>query len=84
MRSIFAWLGHKDASTTRTEAAVPEPRCCFCQKAQHNVTNLIAGLENLRICDECVALMCDIIAEQNDKWRKRQIKRLMKRDSFSK
>ena len=59
---------------------MPEPRCCFCQKAQHKVTNLIAGPENLRICDECVALMCGIIAEQNDKWRKRQIKRLMKRD----
>ena len=84
MRSIFARLRHKDASTTRTEAAVPEPRCCFCQKAQHKVTNLIAGPENLRICDECVALMCGIIAEQNDKWRKRQIKRLMKRDSLSK
>jgi ClpX C4-type zinc finger protein len=84
MRSIFARLGHNDASATRTEAAVPEPRCCFCQKAQRNVTNLIAGPENLRICDECVALMCDIIAEQNDKWRKRQIKRLMKRDSLSK
>ena len=84
MRSIFAWFRHKDASTTGTEGAVPEPRCSFCQKDRHKVANLIAGPENLRICDGCVALMCDIIAEENDKWRKRQIKRLMKRDSFSK
>jgi len=64
---IFAWFRHQDASTTRTEAAVPEARCCFCQKGQHKAANLIAGPENLRICDECVALMCDIIAEQNDR-----------------
>jgi ATP-dependent protease Clp ATPase subunit len=63
-------------------AAVPERRCRFCQKAESKVSKLVAGPEDLTICDECIALLCDIVAEEDAKWRKRQIKRLLKRDSL--
>ncbi len=54
-------------------------RCNFCKKSQDEVANLIAGPDGLAVCDECVALFCDIIGEENEKWRKRQIESLMKR-----
>ena len=82
MRSIFC-LAPAQVSVHNSYGGRRAWRCCFCQKTQHKVANLIAGPENLRIGDECVALMCNIIAEENDRWRKRQIKRLMKRDSLS-
>jgi hypothetical protein len=37
--------------------------CSFCGKSQDEVRKLIAG-ENVHICDECVDLCNDIIAEE--------------------
>jgi len=37
-------------------------RCSFCGKRQDQVKKLIAGPSRVYICDECVALCSDIIA----------------------
>jgi hypothetical protein len=34
--------------------------------------------KDLFICDECIALMMEIVAQQNKRWRDRQIDRLTK------
>ncbi len=39
------------------------PRCSFCNKTQDQVRKLIAG-PNAFICDECIGLCSDIIAEE--------------------
>ena len=39
------------------------PRCSFCGKAQNQVKRLVAG-PNVFICDECISLCNDILAEE--------------------
>ncbi|MBV8772300.1 MAG: ATP-dependent Clp protease ATP-binding subunit ClpX, partial [Deltaproteobacteria bacterium] len=39
--------------------------CSFCGKSQDEVRKLIAG-PTVYICDECIDLCNDIIAEEND------------------
>ncbi|PKV01023.1 ATPase AAA [Bifidobacterium pseudolongum subsp. pseudolongum] len=41
-------------------------RCSFCGKSEHEVGRLVAGA-GVAICDECVALCVDIIAEERSK-----------------
>jgi hypothetical protein len=41
-------------------------RCSFCRKSQHDVRKMIAG-PNVYICDECVDICLDIIAEPGDR-----------------
>ena len=38
-------------------------RCSFCNKSQDEVRKLIAG-PGVYICDECVELCCEILAEE--------------------
>jgi len=52
---------------------LPETRASGCR--------LIAGPDGLHIRDGCVGLLCDIIAEEDAKWRKRRLKRLLARDA---
>ncbi len=40
------------------------PRCSFCQRTQDEVTRLIAGPDDVYICDECVELCVEILAEE--------------------
>lgn len=40
-------------------------KCSFCGKSQEQVRKLIAG-PNVYICDECVGLCTDIVAEEYD------------------
>ena len=40
-------------------------RCSFCSKSQSEVRKLIAG-PNVYICDECIEICTDIIAEERD------------------
>jgi hypothetical protein len=40
--------------------------CSFCGKGQHQVQKLIAGPRGVFICDECVGLCNDVIAERAD------------------
>jgi len=38
-------------------------KCSFCHKSQDRVEKLIAGPEDVYICNECVALCVDILGE---------------------
>jgi len=38
--------------------------CSFCFQSQHNVRKLIAGIGSIFICDECVALCEEVIADR--------------------
>jgi hypothetical protein len=38
--------------------------CSFCGKGQREVRKLVAGPNNVYICDECIALCCDILVEE--------------------
>ena len=46
------------------EKTVPELRCSFCDKPQSEVIKLISGQSGIAICNECVDLCNDIIAEE--------------------
>ena len=50
---------------TRT-AAEEALRCSFCGKSQHNVVRLVAG-PGVYICNECVDLCDQVIAEELDR-----------------
>jgi ATP-dependent protease Clp ATPase subunit len=46
-------------------------RCSFCDKRDDEVEQLVAGPTiEIAICDECVVLCCEIIAEQRADARK--------------
>ena len=48
-------------ATRRSDSTV---RCSFCGKSESQVRRMIAGPNNVFICDECVALCGDIIGEE--------------------
>jgi ATP-dependent Clp protease ATP-binding subunit ClpX len=48
-------------STTETGN---EQRCSFCRRSKPEIDRLIAGLEGVFICNECVGLCYDILAEE--------------------
>ncbi len=50
---------------TRTNTGGTSLRCSFCSKSQSEVRKLIAG-PNVYICDECIEICTDIIAEERD------------------
>jgi tetratricopeptide (TPR) repeat protein len=57
-----------------------EPGCSFCAKSRREVKKLIAG-PGVMICDECIGLCNDIIAEAHPKGREaRQKERRIKRN----
>ena len=41
-------------------------RCSFCGKSQEQVRKLIAGSNNVFICDECIELCAEILEEEFD------------------
>ena len=51
--------------------------CSFCGKSQHEVRKLIAG-PSVFICDECIELCNDIIAEEWEEEKSREIRSLPK------
>jgi ATP-dependent Clp protease ATP-binding subunit ClpX len=50
---------------TRNSSSNSSLRCSFCSKSQSEVRKLIAG-PNVYICDECIEICTDIIAEERD------------------
>ncbi len=51
--------------TTMAENTLPhEPRCSFCGKDRSEVHRLIEGPSDVYICDECVLLGAEILAEE--------------------
>ena len=53
--------------------------CSFCKKPQNLVRKLIAGPDNVYICDECTALCSDIVAEETY-YEEKKSKKALKRD----
>ena len=41
-----------------------EPRCSFCSKSRSEVNHLIEGVPDVYICDECVMLGAELLAEE--------------------
>ncbi len=50
---------------SRNSSSNSSLRCSFCSKSQSEVRKLIAG-PNVYICDECIEICTDIIAEERD------------------
>ncbi len=53
--------------------------CSFCKKPQNLVRKLIAGPDNVFICDECTALCSEIVAEETY-YEEKKSKKILKRD----
>src|SRR2546428_2933459 len=52
-------------------------KCSFCGKSQNDVRKLIAG-PTVYICDECIELCNDIIAEELEEEKSRELRSLPK------
>jgi ATP-dependent Clp protease ATP-binding subunit ClpX len=61
----------------RTREANGVLKCSFCGKSQNDVRKLIAG-PTVYICDECIELCNDIIAEEWEEEKSREIRSLPK------
>ena len=46
------------------QARKPRYCCSFCHKSQEEVGRLIAGQDAVYICDECIGLCREILAEE--------------------
>jgi len=57
------WPFTKHGRPSSTGALRREGRCSFCNKHQNDVRKLIAG-PGVYICDKCIALCDDIVAEE--------------------
>ena len=59
---------NQESEPVPASAGTHEPKktlyCSFCFKSQHDVRKLIAGPANIFICDECVGLCDEIIADR--------------------
>ena len=62
-------------------AELQSTRCLLCNEPGVKVKKLVAVSAEGGVCDKCIALLCDITGEEDDAWRKRQIRSLMKRGS---
>src|SRR5881628_1382700 len=61
----------------RTRESNGTLRCSFCGKSQNDVGKLIAG-PTVYICDECIELCNDIIAEEWEEEKSRELRSLPK------
>ncbi len=61
----------------RTREGSASLKCSFCGKSQNDVRKLIAG-PTVYICDECIELCNDIIAEEWEEEKSREIRSLPK------
>src|SRR3989442_12182939 len=61
----------------RTRESNGTLRCSFCGKSQNDVRKLIAG-PTVYICDECIELCNDIIAEEWEEEKPRELRSLPK------
>ncbi len=48
--------------------------CSFCQKSRRNVSKMIVGTEKVAICNECIKLCNEILAEDLNKANKENLK----------
>src|SRR5258708_39345368 len=61
----------------RTREGSGALKCSFCGKSQNDVRKLIAG-PTVYICDECIELCNDIIAEEWEEEKSRELRSLPK------
>jgi ClpX C4-type zinc finger len=61
-REMWSFL-RKSGSNETPSSTAEIKRCSFCSKTQHDVRKLIAG-PTVYICEECVDLCVDILAEE--------------------
>ena len=59
----------------RTREGSGSLKCSFCGKSQNDVRKLIAG-PTVYICDECIELCNDIIAEEWEEEKSRELRSL--------
>ncbi len=52
---------------SRATKMEPDPKCSFCGRQKHRVKHLIAG-PAIYICDDCVKICNDILAESVTLW----------------
>src|SRR5438093_1508814 len=65
------------AGAPRTREGSGTPKCSVCSKSQNDVRKLLAG-PTVYICDECIELCNDIIAEEWEEEKSRDIRSLPK------
>jgi len=65
LRADAAWGYLKASGTMAERPPTTEVRCSFCRKHQDEVRKIVAG-PSVYICDECIDLCNDIIAEECD------------------
>jgi len=72
LTATISWMaeGSKRRRNPGVTAALvdrDEPRCSFCSKARADVETMVCGpTPSTAICNECVALCTEIMAEQSD------------------
>lgn len=44
--------------------------CDFCGKKHHDVETIVTGLDGVAICDECIELSMEILAERRGETKK--------------
>src|SRR5881409_3185577 len=69
--------GRSRGAMARTREGNGTLKCSFCGKSQNDVRKLIAG-PTVYICDECIELCNDIIAEEWEEEKSREIRSLPK------
>jgi hypothetical protein len=52
--------------------------CTICHKSEDEAIAILALSDDLNICDECIFLMAEIVAEGHAEWRVRLINALQK------
>ena len=64
-------------------------RCSFCGKTQDQVRKLIAGSNNVFICDECIDLCAEILEEELEEPQRNtkeflleEVRRIQEKGSF--
>jgi hypothetical protein len=65
--SMSAATNEPAIPTTAATGATPPTKtlyCSFCFKSQHEVRKLISGPASIFICDECVGLCSEIVADR--------------------
>jgi len=55
-----------DVESAGKFSAERELRCSFCWKPRSAVRHLVEGPNQVFICDECIALCAEIMAEEED------------------
>jgi len=79
----MGWLWSRLDRGSAEHAATGPTHCFSCQKPRQAVDNFVALKDDIALWEKCIALLAEIVAEQNADWRRRLMKSLMKRDRRS-